>query len=164
MYLKGILLTALSLSGLDQVPIESQDANTDILNAHNAFRAKHGAAPLKWSNTLAGAAQKWVNGCNFKHSGGAVGHYGENLAAGTGGFNGVAGVKMWTDEVKDYNPRNPQPSHFTQVVWKSTKEVGCAMKVCPNLFDGKFRDAKMLVCEYNPPGNVIGQFPQNVQK
>ncbi|KAG7090345.1 hypothetical protein E1B28_009465 [Marasmius oreades] len=96
---------------------------------------------------------------------GAVGPYGpENLAAGTGAFNGVAGVKLWTNEAKDYNPKNPQTSHFTQVVWKNTKEVGCAIKTCPNLFDSKFRDAQFLVCEYNPPGNVIGQFPRNVQK
>ncbi|KAG7085363.1 hypothetical protein E1B28_002926 [Marasmius oreades] len=165
MHLKTALFTVLSLSAFAKASvIESRDANSDILNAHNSFRAQHGAAALQWSNTLAAAAQKWVDKCQFQHSGGAVGPYGENLAAGTGGFNGVAGVKLWTDEAKDYDPNNPQPSHFTQVVWKNTKEVGCAIKNCPNLFDGKFPDAQFLVCEYNPPGNVIGQFPQNVQK
>ncbi|KAG7085346.1 hypothetical protein E1B28_002912 [Marasmius oreades] len=103
MHLKTALFTVLSLSAFAQASvIESRDANSDVLNAHNSFRAKHSAAPLKWSNTLAAAAQKWVNRCQFQHSGGAVGPYGENLAAGTGGFNGVAGVKLWTDEASEY--------------------------------------------------------------
>lgn len=125
MHLQTALFAVFSLSAFAHASaIESRDVNGDVLNAHNSFRAKHGAAPLKWSTTLAAAAQKWINNCQFKHSGGAVGPYGgkdvhfhlwaslatassqikpaENLAAGTGGFNGVAGVKMWTDEVSKY--------------------------------------------------------------
>ena len=46
------------------------------LDAHNTFRAKHGAPALTWNDTLAAAAQKEVDPCVFKHSGGAVGPYG----------------------------------------------------------------------------------------
>jgi len=54
------------------------------------------------------------------------------LAAGTGsGYTVTSGVKAWTDEVKDYNPKSPVPSHFTQVVWKNTKQLGCAFIDCP---------------------------------
>ena len=37
----------------------------------------------------------------------------------------------------EYNPENPVPSHFTQVVWKETTDVGCALQVCnnSNIFD-----------------------------
>jgi len=55
----------------------------------------------------------------------------ENLAAGTGGYTVTEGINAWTDEAKDYDPKNPTYSHFTQVVWKSTKELGCAMVDCP---------------------------------
>jgi len=37
-----------------------------------------------------------------------------------------------------YNPNKPVPSHFTQVVWKSTKKVECAVHMCKGIFDPKF--------------------------
>jgi len=55
----------------------------------------------------------------------------ENLAVGTGGYTVTEGINGWTDEAKDYDPKNPTYSHFTQVVWKSTKQLGCAMVDCP---------------------------------
>jgi len=55
----------------------------------------------------------------------------ENLAAGTGGYTVTEGINAWTDEASDYDPNNPTYSHFTQVVWKSTTELGCAMVDCP---------------------------------
>nr|VWO96214.1 Repressed by TUP1 protein 4 [Ganoderma boninense] len=59
----------------------------------------------------------------------------ENLAAGTGGSYDVsAAVKSWTDEVSQYDPQNPAPSHFTQVVWKSSMQVGCAEQGCNGIF------------------------------
>ncbi|KDN48644.1 hypothetical protein RSAG8_02631, partial [Rhizoctonia solani AG-8 WAC10335] len=33
-------------------------------------------------------------------------------------------------ESKDYSPKNPRPSHWTQVVWKQTIELRCAVKQC----------------------------------
>jgi len=135
-----------------------------FLNSHNTIRAKHGASPLAWDAGLASKAEQWAARCQFKHSGGTLGPYGENLAAGTGSAYGIpAAVKSWTDEVSSYNPNNPVPSHFTQVVWKSSKKVGCAVHMCTGIFDPKFGLAKFVVCEYSPPGNVIGRFKENVQ-
>ena len=38
-----------------------------------------------------------------------------------------------------YNPQNPQASHFTQVVWKATTQLGCAVRDgCTGIFDPKF--------------------------
>ncbi|KAI1787005.1 CAP domain-containing protein [Ganoderma leucocontextum] len=133
------------------------------LTAHNSVREKHGAADLKWNNTLASAAQTWVNKCVFKHSGGSLGPYGENLAAGTGNYAIAAAVKGWTNEVSEYNAQSPKPSHFTQVVWKNTKQVGCAVHDCSTIFPPKYGVAKFYACEYYPVGNVLGEFPQNVQ-
>lgn len=101
----------------------------------------------------------------------------ENLAAGTGKNYGAAqAVKGWTDEIGQcsrncwgglwltvhpgqYDPRNPKPSHFTQVVWKNSQRIGCAVASCSGIFDPKYGKAEYHVCEYYPAGNVIGQFP-----
>jgi len=119
---------------------------------------------LTWSNDLASKAQQWANGCVFKHSGGTLGPFGENLAAGTGdSYDITAAVQSWTNEVSEYDPNNPQPSHFTQVVWKASTQVGCAEQLCSGIFAASFGLAKYFVCEYSPQGNVIGAFAQNVQ-
>ena len=34
--------------------------------------------------------------------------------------------------IGQYNPNNPTYSHFTQVVWKSTTQLGCAVATCPD--------------------------------
>jgi len=134
------------------------------LAGHNSIRAQHGAADLTWNDTLASEAQQWANGCVFKHSGGSLGPFGENLAAGTGPTYGIPdAIKSWTDEVSEYDPGNPQPSHFTQVVWKATTQVGCAVQSCSGIFPNSDSKARYYVCEYAPPGNVIGHFPENVQ-
>ncbi|KDR85172.1 hypothetical protein GALMADRAFT_233836 [Galerina marginata CBS 339.88] len=133
------------------------------LSGHNTIRSQHGAAPLTWNNNLASKAQQWANGCKFQHSGGSLGPFGENLAAGTGSYGIAQAIKDWTDEVSRYKPSNPTPSHFTQVVWKASTEVGCAVKTCNGIFDASFGPAKYFVCEYSPQGNIIGRFAQNVQ-
>ncbi|KAG5654737.1 hypothetical protein H0H81_003745 [Sphagnurus paluster] len=128
------------------------------LSSHNSVRANHGAVPLTWSDDLASKAQQWANGCLFQHSGGIFGRIGENLAAGTGDYTIQTAVKAWTDEVSEYNPSNPKSSHFTQVVWKATTQVGCAVQICDGIFDASFGKARYYVCEYSAAGNVQGQF------
>lgn len=151
----------------DTPPSSGATSSSDIqqyLSAHNTIRAQHGASALTWSDNLASKAQQWANNCVFKHSGGSLGPFGENLAAGTGSAYGIAeAVKSWTDEVSEYDSSNPQPSHFTQVVWKASTQVGCAVQSCNGIFDASFGPAKFYVCEYSPQGNVIGEFAQNVQ-
>ncbi|KAF7306661.1 SCP domain-containing protein [Mycena indigotica] len=143
----------------------SRASNADVqayLKGHNSIRAKHGAVDVTWSNEAAAKAQQWADLCTNQHSGGTLGPFGENLAAGTGSYSISEAVKDWTDEVTDYNPGNPKPSHFTQVVWKATTQIGCAVQTCSGIFPG-FGPAQYYVCEYSRQGNVIGQFGQNVQ-
>ncbi|EGN98598.1 hypothetical protein SERLA73DRAFT_122502 [Serpula lacrymans var. lacrymans S7.3] len=158
------LLLALVAGAVNAVPTQkARDASSsDIqqyLDLHNAAREAHGASDLTWNATLATAAQTWANGCVFQHSGGTLGPYGENLAAGTGNFTIADGIGAWTAEASQYDPSNPQPSHWTQVVWKGTSEVGCAVQTCNGIFAASYGPAQYYVCEYYPAGNVIGEFP-----
>ena len=45
--------------------------------------------------------------------------------------------------------------HFSQVVWKGSKEIGVGKALTE---DGRV----FVVCNYNPAGNVMGQFADNV--
>lgn len=131
----------------------------EIMDAHNRYRAEVGVLSLQWSDSLAASAQQWANHLAatgaFEHSGVA-----ENLAQGsTGSFSVTQLVEMWSSEKQYFvngtfpdvsNTGNWQDAgHYTQMVWRNTTEVGCG------LASGNGND--VLVCHYNPAGNVIGQ-------
>ncbi|KAF4604326.1 hypothetical protein EYR40_001505 [Pleurotus pulmonarius] len=141
------------------------DWKTEVVKQHNAYRAQYGAPALTWSDALYPGTQQWANQCKFQHSNGQ-GKYGENLAAGTGGSYGFSsGLKSWMDEASKYDYNHPGFSqgtgHFTQVVWKSSKQVACAIGNCRGgtIFQ---QPSKYLVCRYTPPGNFAGRYVENV--
>jgi pathogenesis-related protein 1 len=177
MYTKLALLTVALAGAASASPfLHFRDDTSQYLDPQNSLRAQKGAVAFTWNQTLADYAKKVSNTCVFKHSGGP---YGENLAAGSGNFPISSGIKAWTDEESSYDPNNPQPSHYTQVVWKGSKQLGCAETTCApgTIFDPKFgvspglrvlnkmlmsfdsQTANYIVCEYFPAGNVIGEFP-----
>lgn len=139
-----------------------QPLRKSILAAHNAHRAQHCAPPLEWSSELASVAESWAHklarrGCPLEHSDTA---YGENLAAGTqGGFSPGDYVDLWYREIDKYRFARGKFSmatgHFTQLVWRSTRRVGCALADCDN-------GLEVLVCNYDPAGNVETLFGENV--
>ena len=133
--------------------------------AHNDFRSKHGVDPLQWSSQCAEKAQEWADQLakmgRLQHR--REDNMGQNLAyMSTSNPDSVTGkqlVQMWYDEIKNYNFKAGQfgmnTGHFTQLVWASTTAVGA----------GVARTAKgqiFLVANYSPPGNVVGQFQDNV--
>ncbi len=132
-----------------------------LLAAHNRVRAKHCAPPLAWSADLARTARRWADklrasGCSLEHSRGA---YGENLAAATpGSLANEDVVELWYAERERYRFDRPgfrsTTGHFTQVVWRGTKRVGCGVASCDAM--------QVWVCNYDPPGNVEGQYRENV--
>lgn len=73
-------------------------------------------------------------------------------------------VNMWYDGIKDYNFQRPgfkdKTGGFTQLVWRGSEFVGCAMVQD----DEKDRDyyQTFIVCNYWPPGNVGEQYGLNV--
>jgi len=151
------------------VPIGSRLSSEEmrtLLTLHNKARADVGVDPLAWSKSMAVYAQSWADhlastSCRMEHrprSGKWKQMHGENLLIGTVGYHGVVdAVKAWEREKSLYhgaalNSSNWYPSgHYTQMVWKTTRYIGCAKAEC--------RGNVIVVCNYDPPGNVLGQKP-----
>ncbi|KAJ5670785.1 uncharacterized protein N7477_006148 [Penicillium maclennaniae] len=159
------------------------DFKKTVLQVSNDYRHTHDAEPLVWNETLTEYAQKWAKACVWRHS---HGPYGENLAFGYG--NATAAIDAWGDEGKLYDFHKPtgfteKTGHFTQLVWKSTAEVGCAAVNCGYTYDKARRDTEdefqldaraedsapraqgwYVVCEYTPAGNVVGEHDMYFRK
>ncbi len=131
------------------------------LQTHNNYRTLHGVSTVTWSKAVAASAQDYADTCPSGHSGSG---YGENLAWASYNMGVSSVVQMWYNEESDYDYDNPgfssETGHFTQVVWKATTEIGCAFATrCDSNWPYM---ANAWVCQYNPPGNFIGQFAKNV--
>ena len=150
----------------------SDDFASDVLRAHNEIRAAVTAPanypgtwaplpPLAWSDAVAASAQTWANhlrdtaSCNvaLDESDG----YGESIAGGTIGFKVTDVLARWAAEMNAYvySPAyafDSTTGHYTQVVWRSTTELGCGWAQCATGY-------VVYVCRYHPAGNVIGSQP-----
>lgn len=131
-----------------------------MLDAHNEWRALYGVPPLKWSPKLARYARQWadflIRERRFEHHRGSP--YGENLVSATNWpLTSDEVVRLWADEGTSYDHATNTCApgevcgHFTQVVWKNTREVGCGVS--------RRGAREVWVCNYNPPGNVVGRRP-----
>lgn len=135
-----------------------------VLAEHNRLRARHSAPPLKLNPAISRYAQEWANNLaarnTMQHR--SSNKYGENLYACYGKTNveGEDAVKSWYDEVKYYRFGQPSPGnfsqvgHFTQVVWKESRELGVGI--------AKNGSSVYVVCNYHPPGNFMGKYASNV--
>jgi pathogenesis-related protein 1 len=130
----------------------------EMVEAHNAIRASVGVPPLVWSDQLAQVAQDWAN---HLIAAGGLSHrpnnrYGENIYTISGAHATPAEVvDLWAKEVRGYDIRSNTCSgvcgHYTQIVWGKTRAVGCAVATD--------RRREVWVCNYDPPGNIIGYRP-----
>jgi pathogenesis-related protein 1 len=146
----------------------------DMLEMHNTVRAGVSAptpspalAPLAWSTAAEAVAKRYVEKCQWGHNS-ERGNLGENIAAATPGLWDTKGVvKAWADEVADYDYANnacaagKDCGHYTQIVWRTTTRVGCAVKTCTenSPFGARAPTWQYWVCNYDPPGNYRGQRP-----
>jgi hypothetical protein len=132
-----------------------------IVSTHNYWRQRVNVPALSWSPMLAQVAQNWANelqryGCGLRHSN--QNQYGENLASTVNmPLTPAQVVNMWADERQFYNrsvhrcQAGKVCGHYTQVVWRDTREVGCGMAACGT--------TQVWVCNYSPAGNYVGSLP-----
>nr|VFK38092.1 MAG: pathogenesis-related protein 1 [Candidatus Kentron sp. SD]VFK42840.1 MAG: pathogenesis-related protein 1 [Candidatus Kentron sp. SD] len=157
---------------------EPKDMADHMIRAHNQIRQSLDLEGLTWSEPIAAYARQWAKhlatrgGCAMKHrprTGKYAQRYGENIywASPTRWSDGRrevqsidpgVPVKRWADEAANYDyPTNTCGpgkvcGHYTQVVWRNSKQLGCAMALCPD-------KGQIWVCNYDPPGNYIGEKP-----
>lgn len=163
----GRVALTLALAPLIGSAPPGPDFDARILGVHNRERAGLGLAPLGWDPGLARSAQAWADHLaatgGFAHApDNARSPQGENLWAGTRGrFPVEAMVDGWAQEKRWFKPgRFPDNSttgqwadvgHYTQMVWRQTRAVGCAVAA------GAWDD--VLVCRYSAAGNWMGERP-----
>jgi hypothetical protein len=146
----------LSLTSLQQKEI------TDYINQ---YRKAHQVGDLVWNDNIAQFSKNWSNylvmNDLFQHSGNSI--YGENLAYFQGYGTDVMtllklSIDLWYKEIEYYNFEKPgfsaETGHFTCLVWKSSTTFGMGISIV--------NDKVVVSFNTSPPGNIIGEFEQNV--
>ena len=136
-----------------------------MMVAHNEARRRYGSASLTWNDALARDALVYAHTLaqsgRFEHDPqtGRRPRQGENLWTGTrSAYRYAEMIGHLVDERRFFRPgRFPGVSrtgqwshvgHYTQIVWPTTRQVGCAT--------ASNRSSDYLVCRYSPAGNVVG--------
>ena len=146
----------------------STNVDSRLLAAHNRERTAAGLEPLAWSRELAADAAEWAatlaeaNDLVHAEDEDPDDPQGENLWLGTRrAYAPEEMVGMWIDEKRHFKPgifpdnsrtgNLEDVGHYTQLMWRDTGRVGCAMSAN--------EENEVLVCRYAAAGNVIGERP-----
>ncbi|XP_053601065.1 uncharacterized protein LOC128669876 [Plodia interpunctella] len=149
---------------------QDSDFITECLCWHNVYRQRHGSPQLYMAPELCDYAQAWAN--HLAHTNKF--HYrndrdvGQNLyqrpvSALQPDVTGQEVSSYWYAAVRQYNffkesdvlHANVNAGHFTQMVWVATRFFGVGK--------ARSRAGKIIVvANYSPPGNLSGQFENNV--
>ncbi|KAL3872137.1 hypothetical protein ACJMK2_040088 [Sinanodonta woodiana] len=141
----------------------------DAIKAHNEYRKLHGVGPLKHAKDLSKYAQNWAEHLaatnSFQHS--DCTHKGERIGENIAckwsssgeDYTGKDATAVWYSEISKHDfteePRSTGTGHFTQVIWKESKEMGIGK--------AKTSGGKVIVvANYRPAGNLVGHYVENV--
>lgn len=162
-----------------------------FLDLHNKFREKNNRKPLVWNDYLARSAEAYAEKllrekCAIYHPKTKddderylqSGAHGQNLSQFVNTGRPIKGLKvgsiekavqLWRDECHEYDPEHPTKGnvgHFTAMLWKPTRHVGCAYRE----MDTERKQASIYVCHYEKSGNWLTSdggfelFDENVGK
>jgi hypothetical protein len=118
-----------------------------------------------WDVSAARIAAGWAAGCVWPHN--PVNPFGENVYDTGTPANGTDQVTGWAAEAAGYTLPNTcnsaaSPSgecgHWTQLVWRNTRAVGCAIHTCASFTSNNGNPppggpGDFVVCDYSPAGN-----------
>lgn len=147
------------------------------LNIINSLRSDHRSPPLVASKELASEAQDIAKKCTLDSLSStsfgqtAYKEYSQNVESPSSLDQLLPkAISAWYKTIYQYDFSSPQftmqSGHATQLLWKSTTQIGCAIQLCS---EGTIRNMfsqpnyfYFILCNYFPPGNVKGRFEQNV--
>lgn len=156
---------------------------------HNVRRCRHGLGPLTWDEGLVNVAKAHAAKCIYKHSDqthrvaaygvssktGQEGWVGENIGKTNGPHTPEDLLQMWYDDeiVKyDFDTHSAKSGytfddigHFTQIAWKETTHIGCAVSLCPSLSvpgESSVPNSWFFVCNFWPGGNFDDKLGDHV--
>eukprot|EP01023_Acetabularia_acetabulum_P011774 TRINITY_DN15487_c0_g1_i2.p1 TRINITY_DN15487_c0_g1~~TRINITY_DN15487_c0_g1_i2.p1 ORF type:complete len:622 (-),score=58.55 TRINITY_DN15487_c0_g1_i2:256-2121(-) len=145
----------------------SQDVEfaSNWVDNHNKFRDLHCVPGMSWDEGLYQAALSLSSECTYTESS----QYGQNFyrASGYGSLDDIQDpigyiVNYWYEQgvQNGFDLTNPaflpDAGTTTQVIWKSSVQVGCAWKECADNW-------LYVNCLYNLPGNIVSDFESNIQ-
>lgn len=138
----------------------------ELLKDHNEIRANYGLSPLRNNKTLETFSSYWVT---YLWGIGTMFHshnpkYGENIAwmmndNANYDYIGLSNdlFNLWYREIDwfmdgkipNISTNGQEAGHISQILWNTTTDVGCTV------YGGNSN--YFLVCNYWPPGNIIGR-------
>lgn len=135
----------------------------DLFKQINKYRNNHGASNLKNEPKIDKIAQKFAaqlakkGKLDYSYNQYNGEDLGESVYKSESYFAPLKLAKTLYDENDEYNYKSndPEPSNFTQMVWRGSQLIGFGMEKSSN---GKY----YYVINYYPTGNVDGQFKKNV--
>jgi hypothetical protein len=156
----------------------TQDQINAFVDAHNQARSgpltpppSPALPPVSWDAILADSVYGYAIQCQgsmglLSHNAnrstdyqalGGSGYVGENIYGTSGTASPAGAVMLWMSEASsyDYSTNNlTAAGHYTQVVWRDSVRIGCAIVDCPAL-----TYHNTVICDYAPGGNITGQKP-----
>lgn len=153
---------------------QPQPSSSVWVDLTNAKRGLHGACPLTWSQDMADGMKDWVDGLttgmvhsDSYHLPPPQGPAGENLAQSSGRITPETSVSMWYNEEHDCaslpgcqeGVNGAVVGHFTALVWKGAREMGCAISDNGNFAGCRYRAGDTLSGD---TPNMRGHYVENV--
>ena len=149
-----------------------------IVDAHNQARGgpldpppSPALPPVSWDGVLADSVYAYALRCQgsnglLSHNAdrsadyqarGGSGYVGENIYGTSGNATPAAAMALWMSEAASYDYDSSDfgaAGHYTQIVWRASVRIGCAIVDCPAL-----TYHNTVICDYAPGGNITGQKP-----
>jgi uncharacterized protein YkwD len=137
----------------------------EALEFHNKVRNDVGVSPLSWSSEISKYSQEWAdylaeNGCHLKHRSPTdikTKRYGENIGwSSSSNYTLLDASKAWQSEISSFkneiltDENWYKAGHYSQMVWRNTTQIGMGIAKCTD-------SSIIVVANYNPPGNYMGQ-------
>ncbi|XP_071107460.1 peptidase inhibitor 16-like [Haliotis cracherodii] len=148
--------------------------HSTVVDIHNEIRREVGASDMQkmvWDDGLAKEAENWVKYCRYERAPSHISRCGQNLYYAphmVRTWEGIdrtvhKAVKSWKNDQLyfRYGTDCGSACAYSQMVWSTASNIGCAMHRCPRMKTGAYekRYTTIFACFYSPKGEMTNDFP-----